>query len=144
MQLKLIPQKNQFHLSFLANFDLSYITSSMVKSTTSDQMEVKSSISLLQERFKQLQKIKKMRQEKELLKNMLMHFDHHDVESYNNNKFYFHSELNMVSPINNDKSSSRFSLSLWPDIKSRNIVRSTPKLKRDYNSHSDVDTSLHL
>ncbi|KAG5607986.1 hypothetical protein H5410_029478 [Solanum commersonii] len=116
----------------------------MVKSTTSDQMEVKSSISLLQERFKQLQKIKKMRQEKELLKNMLMHFDHHDVESYNNNKLYFHSELNMVSPINNDKSSSRFSLSLWPDIKSRNIVRSTPKLKCDYNSHSDVDTSLHL
>jgi len=116
----------------------------MVKYTTSDQMEVKSSISLLQERFKQLQKIKKMRQEKELLKNMLMHFAHHDVESYNNNKFYFHSELNMVSPKNNDKSSSRFSLSLWPDIKSRNIVRSTPKLKRDYNSHSDVDTSLHL
>lgn len=115
----------------------------MVRSTTSDQMEVKSSISLLQERFKQLQKIKKMRQEKELLKNMLMHFDHHDVESYNNNKFYFHSELNMIFPQNNDKSSSRFSLSLWPDIESRNIVRSTPKVKRD-NSHSDVDTSLHL
>ncbi|TMW80982.1 hypothetical protein EJD97_013070 [Solanum chilense] len=107
-------------------------------------MEVKSSISLLQERFKQLQKIKKMRQEKELLKNMLMHFDHHDVELYNNNKFYFHSELNMVSPINNDKSSSRFSLSLWPDIKSRNFVRSTPKLIKRDNSHSDVDTSLHL
>lgn len=110
----------------------------MVKNTTSDQMEVKSSISLLQERFKQLQKIKKMRQEKELLKNMLMHFDHHD------NRFYFHSELNMVSPIYNDKSSSRFSLSLWPDIKSRNFVRSTPKLIKRDDSHSDVDTSLHL
>lgn len=106
-----------------------YIISSMVRSnstTTSDQMKVKSSISLLQDRFKHLQKMKKKRQEKELLKNMLMHFDqNHDVELYNNNiKFYFHSELNL----NNI---------LWPDI---NYVRSTPELK----CHNDVDTSLHL
>lgn len=116
-----------------------------ISNASDHQMQVKSSISLLQERFKQLQKIKKMRQEKELLKNMLMHFDHHDhmESSYNNNKFYFHSELNTISSQNNHKSlSSHFTLSLWPDIKSQNVLRSS-KLKRD-NSHSDVDTSLHL
>lgn len=120
----------------------------MGKTSNCDQVAVHSSISLLQERFKQLQKVKKKRQEKQLLKLLsttaddhLMHFDH--LQPYYNNKLYFQSQKNMFfSPHNNipKPSSSQFSLSLWPET---TLVVRSPQLKLD-KSYSDVDTSLHL
>ncbi|OIT03170.1 hypothetical protein A4A49_11175 [Nicotiana attenuata] len=114
----------------------------MGKTSSSDQVAVHSSISLLQERFKQLQKVKKKRQEKQLLKMLSITADDH-LQPYNIDKLYFQSEKNKYFlPDNNISkvSSSQVSLSLWPET---TLVVKSPQLKLD-NSYSDVDTSLHL
>ncbi|KAL3323373.1 hypothetical protein AABB24_037816 [Solanum stoloniferum] len=125
-------------------------------------MAICSSIALLQERFKQLERVKEMRQEKELLKMLSHSYDqyhhpsitmpmhnnnnidrdhHHHYQSLNNNKLF--------SP-KNPESSSQLSLSLWPETHSRSLDKSRvsnttnfTKIKFD-GSHSNVDTSLHL
>ncbi|KAL3355059.1 hypothetical protein AABB24_019245 [Solanum stoloniferum] len=123
-------------------------------------MVICSSIALLQERFKQLERVKEMRQEKELLKMLSHSYDqyHHPsitMPMHNNiNRNHHHH----YQPLKNNKlfspqkheSSSQLSLSLWPEIHSQSLDKSRvsnttnlTKIKFD-GLHSDVDTSLHL
>ncbi|KAG5574406.1 hypothetical protein H5410_054540 [Solanum commersonii] len=123
-------------------------------------MVICSSIALLQERFKQLERVKEMRQEKELLKMLSHSYDqyHHPsitMPMHNNIDRDHHHHY---QPLNNNKlfspqkpeSSSHLSLSLWPEIHSQSLDKSRvsnttnlTKIKFD-GLHSDVDTSLHL
>ncbi|KAM3283490.1 hypothetical protein P3S67_027135 [Capsicum chacoense] len=118
-----------------------------------------SSIALLQERFKQLERVKEMRQEKELLKMMLLHsydpsisMQMHDNNIDRDHHHYHHQPLynNKLFSPQNRESSSQLSLSLWPEVHSPTLDKSRvsnttnlTKVKFD-GSHSDVDTSLHL
>ncbi|CAA3030684.1 Hypothetical predicted protein [Olea europaea subsp. europaea] len=121
-----------------------------------------SSIALLQERFRQLEKMKEMRQEKELLRILSESESRHGYPFMHYepvNKSCFSSKLLMFAP----KPDCQLSLSLFPDtvqIKSSSFrgvevprgtiswlvdtpSTSSSSIKID-NSDSDIDTSLHL
>ncbi|KAL2495607.1 uncharacterized protein Fot_39364 [Forsythia ovata] len=123
----------------------------MVRETDHSTTVTLSSIALLQERFRQLEKMKEMRQEKALLRMLSV--------SESRYKSCFSSELMMFAP---SKPDCQLSLSLFPDtqIKSPSfrgteVPRGTiswlidkpsacsSSIKID-NSDSDIDTSLHL
>ncbi|KAL3521835.1 hypothetical protein ACH5RR_014669 [Cinchona calisaya] len=140
--------------------------------TKSDQAALHSSITLLQERFKQLQKIREMRQERELLR-LLSDIQERRTSSYSSSSIV-HSyqpsaSLFCNSQVNiHQKPSSQLALSLWPDShmkhdnfggleysaaqdnKSSGLCgtalgnASSVLNKFDDSSSSDVDTSLHL
>lgn len=118
-----------------------------------------SSIALLQERFRQLQRVKEIREEKELIMKMLFVADHHHHHHQINiiNKQYF----NVKPTMNYYDSASRLfysppqpqvSLTLWPtsktsfeeDYKSFDEPQLTLNSKVKEYSVSDIDTSLHL
>lgn len=113
-------------------------------------MAICSSIALLQERFKQLERVKEIRQEKELLKMLSNSYDQPCITMQMHNNIDHHYQ-----PLNNNKlssqqSASQLSLSLWPEIhpptldKSR-VSNTTNSTKNKFDAlHSDVDTSLHL
>uniref|UniRef100_A0A3Q7ISA4 Uncharacterized protein n=1 Tax=Solanum lycopersicum TaxID=4081 RepID=A0A3Q7ISA4_SOLLC len=126
-------------------------------------MAICSSIALLQERFKQLERVKEMRQEKELLKILSHSYDQCNhpsitmpMHNYNTDRDHYHhhyyqslNDNKLFSP-QKPESSSQLSLSLWPEIHSRSLDKSRvsnttnlTKIKFD-GLHSDVDTSLHL
>lgn len=105
-----------------------------------------SSIALLQERFRQLQKMRERRQEMELLKLLS------GSETIRQTKYYEHSEMIFRQPTTT-RSSFQDSLSLGLDLyvkKPDHQPSKTPPF-RDFwfmDSHTtdkpDVDTSLHL
>ncbi|WMV53006.1 hypothetical protein MTR67_046391 [Solanum verrucosum] len=105
-------------------------------------MVICSSIALLQERFKQLERVKEMRQEKELLK-MLSHRPMHNNINRDHHHHYQPLKNNKLFSPQKHESSSQLSLSLWPEIHSQSLDKSRTKIKFD-GLHSDVDTSLHL
>ncbi|XP_073227000.1 uncharacterized protein [Cicer arietinum] len=110
---------------------------------------VHSSIALLQERFRQLQRVKEMREKRELLKMLstsntdqpkLFNFNfssnssiiHHEPIT----RIFFHPELININ--SSSLSPNHLSLSLWP---------TTSQCMKEYDNNvcdSGVDTSLHL
>ncbi|CAN4114633.1 unnamed protein product [Withania somnifera] len=114
-------------------------------------MAICSSIALLQERFKQLERVREMRQEKDLLKMVTHSYDQPSItmQMYNVDHQPLNNSNKLFSP-QIPESSSQLSLSLWPEIHSRTLDKSgvsnttnLTKIKFD-GSHSEVDTSLHL
>ncbi|KAI3716155.1 hypothetical protein L6452_23285 [Arctium lappa] len=114
-----------------------------------------SSIALLQERFRQLQKMRERRQEMEVLKLLSK------SESISQTKYYEHSETIFRQPTTT-RSSLQDSLSLGLDLYGKKPVhqpsnsKSTPPFRDFWSTDSatvsaprtidkhDVDTSLHL
>ncbi|CAJ1941480.1 unnamed protein product [Sphenostylis stenocarpa] len=89
-----------------------------------DPTAVRSSIVLLQERFRQLQRVKEMRKKRELLKMLTRepkHFNSNPTTSQ-----FFHPELVIPS-----RSPPHVSLSLWP----------TPQCMQEYNK-STIETPV--
>ncbi|XP_061339805.1 uncharacterized protein LOC133286407 [Gastrolobium bilobum] len=130
-----------------------------------DSTVIHSSIALLQERFRQLQRVKEMREERELLQMLSTepkHLNSNPTKTYEPTRLFFHSESVIPS-----RSPPHISLSLWPASQgiqenNRRTVE-TPvsmnlnftdcphtqalwKNAYDWDSGSDsgVDTSLHL
>ncbi|OWM85634.1 uncharacterized protein LOC116209155 [Punica granatum] len=134
----------------------------------SDPIAVHSSIALLQERFRQLQRVKEMREEKELQR-MLTEpppnklFNPASSPNYEPFKFFFQPDFGL--PLSTTSPPPQLSLSLWPCPQS-NISPScfssmdnpmfvssqfsqTRSLRANLSDKSedfddDVDTSLHL
>ena len=136
-----------------------------------DPTAINSSIALLQERFRQLQRVKEMREERELLKMLSAepkHFNSNPtIMTYEPARLFFHPEWTIPS-----RSPPHVSLSLWPtsqgmqEENNKTSVVGTPvpmnlrptgctrkqslqaswKNVCDWDSDSDsgVDTSLHL
>ncbi|XP_059437058.1 uncharacterized protein LOC132170183 [Corylus avellana] len=129
-----------------------------------DSTVIHSSIALLQERFRQLQRVKEMREERELMRMLAepnKHLNLHPppMPSEQPSKLFFHSEL-IIPP----RSPPQASLSISPPSQSRRAdypVRDTPLLVNSWrhtddhrssvnefndsdSDHSKVDTSLHL
>jgi len=120
---------------------------------------VRSSIVLLQERFRQLQKVKEMRKKRELLKMLTIEPKHFDANP--TTRQFLHPELMIPS-----RSPPHVSLSPWPTPQYNKSTIETPVSKNmasiacthaqslqaswknvydwDSGSDSDVDTSLHL
>ncbi|CAL5410376.1 unnamed protein product [Camellia sinensis] len=117
---------------------------------SSDQIVIHSSIALLQERFRQLQRVKEMRQGRDLVRTL--------PDQNEPSKLFFRSELLNPPP----RSPRQISLSLcpnsqiknnnFPDIETPDLMKSwlsdksfarAPPIKFN-DSNSDVDTSLHL
>ncbi|BAT77314.1 hypothetical protein LR48_Vigan01g325600 [Vigna angularis] len=134
-----------------------------MRSKIHEPAAVRSSIVLLQERFRQLQKAKEMRKKRELLK--IFTIDPKHFNSNTTTKQFFHPELMIPSG-----SLPHVSLSLWPTsqcmVEYNKSTIETPVSKNtssidsthtqslqaswknlyDWDSGSDsgVDTSLHL
>ncbi|XAR53864.1 hypothetical protein NMG60_11022572 [Bertholletia excelsa] len=123
----------------------------------SDQAVICSSIALLQERFRQLQKVKEMRQGRELLLRNLSssepEFNYSPIgltPLYEPSMLFFQSEILLPQP----RPPSQASLSLWPDYQIRHggagsrrlwpTSKPSAPIKIVDSDHSDVDTSLHL
>ncbi|KAK7363842.1 hypothetical protein VNO77_06001 [Canavalia gladiata] len=134
-----------------------------------DPTVVHSSIVLLRERFRQLQRVKEIRKERELLKMLCTepkHFNSNATTIYEPTSQFFHPELIIPS-----RSSPHVSLSLWPTSQcmqedNKSIIENPVSMKLlsidcthaqslqaswknnvyDWDSGSDsgVDTSLHL
>lgn len=140
---------------------------------SSDQTMARSSIVLLQERFRQLQRVKEMREEKEMLKlfsdSDLSTTINYNTHRYNPSNLFFQSELlralppkvATTSPATPPSSCHVTCLSLWPE--STHVQDNTKKTHclnnkswlanksagpfYDVDAHDnecDVDTSLHL
>lgn len=147
----------------ILNYLLIEFSHKMVREADHSSGVALSSIALLQERFRQLQKMKELRQEKELLR-MLSESERYSppIIPYNYDQFRSNtfsgseSVLTFLPP----KTHCQLSLSLWPDsqttkhpdswgiveaqsnrAKSSLVCTSSIKLE---NSGSDIDTSLHL
>jgi hypothetical protein len=131
-----------------------------------DSTMVNSSIALLQERFRQLQRVKEMREKRELLKMLSM--SHEPITT----RLFLHPELINISTSSGSSPPPHVSLSLWPttsqgiqdDINNNNTSTSTVEnpvlfknlcskdctqkqpLQASWNNvyDSGVDTSLHL
>lgn len=132
-----------------------------------DPIVIQSSIALLQERFRQLQRVKAMREEKELSRNIHVEstkqssptMQYHEPAAANN-RLFFHPEL-ILQP----RSPPHVCLSLWPNPQSKQAgfrceetpalmslssTKTPPKLgvldKFDASAtdDDDIDTSLHL
>ncbi|KAK4439452.1 hypothetical protein Salat_0280100 [Sesamum alatum] len=129
-----------------------------------------SSIALLQERFRQLQRMKELRQEKELLR-MLSETERYSSPPITPNYSYdqFRSttseSITMFLPDHPKPQYCQLSLSLWPDsqttcnkhpvsrgkveaqsnrVKSSSLVCSSSIKLENSGSDHDIDTSLHL
>ncbi|KAG6768959.1 hypothetical protein POTOM_024573 [Populus tomentosa] len=134
-----------------------------------DPIVIQSSIALLQERFRQLQRVKAMREEKELSRNIHVEstkqssptMQYHEPAAAN--RLFFHPEL-ILQP----RSPPHVCLSLWPNpqgkqagfrceetpaLMSLSSTKSPPKLgvldkfdasATDDDDDDDIDTSLHL
>ncbi|KAJ7946403.1 Protein FAM50B like [Quillaja saponaria] len=129
-----------------------------------------SSVALLQERFRQLQRVKEMREERELLKLLTEHkqFNFNPSVNYEPTRLHFHPEMIIIPP---PKSSPpHVSVTLWPTLsstqknnykglensfatrsscptcQSHSLQVSWKKMDGfcDSDSDSGVDTSLHL
>ncbi|KAF9664394.1 hypothetical protein SADUNF_Sadunf16G0014000 [Salix dunnii] len=128
-----------------------------------DPIVIQSSIALLQERFRQLQRVKAMREEKELSKVLMESpkqlsptMQYEPAAS----RLFFHSEL-ILQP----RSPPRICLSLWPNTQSKQgsfwcedtpaLMSSSPaktpsnhglldKFDDHATDHDNIDTSLHL
>ncbi|KAJ8526219.1 hypothetical protein K7X08_028696 [Anisodus acutangulus] len=121
-------------------------------------MVICSSIVLLQERFKQLERVKEMRQKKELLKLLSHSYDQyhpsitmqmHNIDNDHHHQSVLNNNYKLFSP-QNPELSSQLSLCLWPQLHSRTLDKSrvsntTSLTKIEFDGlHLDVDTSLHL
>ncbi|KAK4369693.1 hypothetical protein RND71_009168 [Anisodus tanguticus] len=121
-------------------------------------MVICSSIVLLQERFKQLERVKEMRQKKELLKLLSHSYDQyhpsitmqmHNIDNDHHHQSVLNNNYKLFSP-QNPESSSQLSLCLWPQLHSLTLDKSrvsntTSLTKIEFDGlHLDVDTSLHL
>lgn len=96
-----------------------------------------SSIAMLQERFRQLEKMKEMREERELLKLISVSPNNHQQcpkNLYEPSHMFFHSEIIFPTRLPYSFDSQLLSLSLWPkkkhdysywDIDIQNITNST-------------------
>lgn len=123
-----------------------------------------SSIALLQERFKRLQRVKEMREEREFIMRMLSVSDH-QPNNYNHKQYYYFNVKPNMNYYYYDSEARLFyhpsqpqmSLTLWPtsnisfdDYRSTdNVLQSSQlssnyKLKDSVSDYSDIDTSLHL
>lgn len=140
---------------------------------SSDQTMIHSSIVLLQERFRQLQKVKEMREEKEMLRlfsesdrcasppSMKYNAHHHKPSNLFFQSELFHPLPPKVAAPATPPSSQITCLSLWPDSHVSSNKKKTHCLNNkswlpnksttpfyDVNDHGnesdDVDTSLHL
>lgn len=133
-------------------------------SNSSTNTVMHSSIALLQERFRQLQRAKEMREERAVLMRMLqaepnkqlnhlnptMHYDHQ--QPYSSSRLPFKSES--LSNIPQSSSPPHASRSIRPQSQSSSYSQTTNQTPsdptsfnkfNDYDhSHPDVDTSLHL
>ncbi|CAI8611663.1 unnamed protein product [Vicia faba] len=128
-----------------------------------DPTMVHSSISLLQERFKQLQRVKEMREKRELLKMLsnteTKHFNFNSSSSIMSHepvtRLFFHPELINMNTSGSISPTPRVCLSLWPTtsqgVKGDNNTSSststqTQTLQASWDNVCDsgVDTSLHL
>ncbi|KAL7212382.1 hypothetical protein ACSBR2_015130 [Camellia fascicularis] len=130
---------------------------------SSDQIVIQSSIALLQERFRQLERVKEMREGRELLRSLLESKTYSiptPNAQYEPSKLFFKSEILIPQP----RTPCQVSLSLWPNsqIKHSNFTSETPPqlLMKSWptdnkpvlrsppikfnDSAYDVDTSLHL
>ncbi|GAB2212541.1 hypothetical protein Droror1_Dr00020514 [Drosera rotundifolia] len=126
-----------------------------------DQGVIQSSILLLQERFKQLEKEKEMREKRELLRmfnepkeKINSYVIPTSIQCYDPSKFFFHPEL--VIPDNADECTVADHRRPSSSSEMRNIGRDVTNVgatKRDAtfkgcngfdDPGSDVDTSLHL
>ncbi|KAJ4837231.1 hypothetical protein Tsubulata_027960 [Turnera subulata] len=118
-----------------------------------DPTVIHSSIALLQERFRQLEKAKEMRQQRELLRLLSEAEQVKAATTYKPSRLFFPQEFMLPQG-----QSPQCSLSLQPNVqtKPRDLqVNETPQLenlwlvdtamrtKIDFDE-SDVDTSLHL
>ncbi|XP_061344300.1 uncharacterized protein LOC133290249 [Gastrolobium bilobum] len=141
----------------------------MGRESHDDPTVVHSSIALLQERFRQLQRVKQMREERELKKMLTEPKQFNSITTtsyYEPTKMFSHPEFNTPS----SRSPPHVSLSLWPTSQdmqedytrvqtpaSMNLLRPTDythaqslqvSWKNVYDceagSDSGVDTSLHL
>ncbi|XP_021887248.1 uncharacterized protein LOC110806629 [Carica papaya] len=120
----------------------------------SDPIMIQSSIALLQERFRQLQRVKEMREERELLKNLIETKQQTPGMHYNepSSQLFFHflpprsppPSLSLDSQIKVsgfDKSvDSPLLMGLWPKEKPAFTMNRFDGSDPD----EDVDTSLHL
>ncbi|KAL2475751.1 2-oxoglutarate (2OG) and Fe(II)-dependent oxygenase superfamily protein [Abeliophyllum distichum] len=131
----------------------------MVRQTDHSTTVTLSSIALLQERFRQLEKMKEMRQEKALLRMLSVSESRYSPPTMNYEPVYksFSSELMMFAP---RKPDCQLSLSLFPDTQIKSPSFRGAEVPRDTifidkpsacsssikidNSDSDIDTSLHL
>jgi hypothetical protein len=136
---------------------LNKLLSQMGGEDQQDSTVIHSSIALLQERFRQLQRVKEMREERELMRkhpNL-----HPPMPSEQPSRLFFHSEL-IIPP----RSPPQASLSVSPPSQSRRAdypVGDTPLFVNSWrhtddhrssvnefndsdSDHSKVDTSLHL
>ncbi|GAB4826481.1 hypothetical protein Ancab_033376 [Ancistrocladus abbreviatus] len=127
---------------------------------------IQSSIALLQERFRQLQREREMREKREILRlfSSDLESNHHNTSTttpaaatsvpmlycYEPSKLFFHHpELVFPAAL---PLSDKFTLSLWPTSQTKDgdvPTNQTPFLratscKQFDDSVSDVDTSLHL
>ncbi|CAM8993062.1 hypothetical protein QQ045_006466 [Rhodiola kirilowii] len=134
--------------------------------TDSDHIDIHSSIALLQERFKQLHREKRQREEKELLRLFgdspvsfsVTHSIRHYVDHTSKRRRLFHT-----GPLHIDKQLPKTSLSLWPSTSTECQTElrdaEAPDAKRRHTEDrltmldssclfsclgNDVDTSLHL
>lgn len=128
-----------------------------------DPAIVRSSIALLQERFRQLERVKEMREEREILKMIKEseRFTTPKVQYYDPTKLFFHPEYLLLpykpppqvslslwpnSQTNHDKScrvaEAPLLMNLWPTDRTPSVHASSMNFD-DYD-HCGVDTSLHL
>ncbi|KAF5949137.1 hypothetical protein HYC85_015094 [Camellia sinensis] len=115
----------------------------MSKQSKDSHASHSSSIALLQERFKRLQKAKEMREEKELSKKLT---ESQLVDSNNPSRLFFHSEL-IVPPRPPLQASSPSTQSKNADFRAihENPTWENLQLHRPTNfEDSDIDTSLRL
>ncbi|XP_058771908.1 uncharacterized protein LOC131645251 [Vicia villosa] len=125
---------------------------------------VHSSISLLQERFKQLQRVKELREKRELLKMLsntreTKHFSFDSSSSIMSHepvtRLFFHPELINMNTSGSISPPPHVCLSLWPTtsqgVKDDNNTSSSSSTETqdvqaswDNVCDSGVDTSLHL
>ncbi|KAB1221713.1 hypothetical protein CJ030_MR2G019940 [Morella rubra] len=124
-----------------------------------DATVIHSSIALLQERFRQLQRVKEMREERELMRMLAepKQLNLYPPMQFEPSRLFFHSEL--ITP---PRSPPQLPLSLWPPSQSNHAgyrLSEAPSWATDHvpsvltslnhfsdisDSDSDVDTSLHL
>ncbi|KAI3741010.1 hypothetical protein L1987_58674 [Smallanthus sonchifolius] len=121
----------------------------MVREKTSDEKVICSSIAMLQERFRQLEKVKEMREERELLKLINSSASNNNHHHHHNLYFLGHSDPKELLTLS-------LSLSLWPNSQQQHHVYSwdintpswlpfpLPPPSFTNTTHHDVDTTLHL
>ncbi|KAL4562964.1 hypothetical protein LXL04_026995 [Taraxacum kok-saghyz] len=88
----------------------------MVREIMNDHKVICSSIAMLQERFRQLEKLKEMREERELLKLISFSSNNHQCNSYSlSSNFYEPNSKYIIFPTREPLDSQLLSLTLWPN-----------------------------